>query len=195
MAQAGVCLAGSSPVGKVLVGRELDRRQPCVLAAGEASRVLGCMTRSTARIPREGILWNNPPRIHIPNSGKYWQAGEGLAKGPQDSQGLEHFACKERLRELGLSSPEKGRTGWPHPSLPVPARRSWRIQSQGLHCGAWSWLLGEVPEEWKEANVTPVSKKGKKEDLGSCQPVSSSILLDRLTKYRLDKGKVRWTGN
>ncbi|KAK4806078.1 hypothetical protein QYF61_010287 [Mycteria americana] len=58
-----------------------------------------------------------------------------------------------------------------------------------------SWLLGEVPEEWKEAIVNPVSKKGKKEDLGSCQPVSSSILLDRLTKYRLDKGKVRWTGN
>ncbi|KAK4806028.1 hypothetical protein QYF61_007005 [Mycteria americana] len=49
--------------------------------------------------------------------------------------------------------------------------------------------VSEVPEDWKEASVTPVSKRGKKEDLGSCQPVSSSILLDRLTKYRLDKGK------
>ncbi|KAK4805981.1 hypothetical protein QYF61_006958 [Mycteria americana] len=56
-----------------------------------------------------------------------------------------------------------------------------------------SWLLGEVPEEWKEAIVNPVSKKGKKEDLESCQPVSSSILLDVLMNYRLDKGKVTWT--
>ncbi|KAK4806040.1 hypothetical protein QYF61_007017 [Mycteria americana] len=58
-----------------------------------------------------------------------------------------------------------------------------------------SWLLGEVPEDWKEANVNPVSKRGKKEDLGSCQPVSSSILLDALMKYSLDKWKLRWTEN
>ncbi|KAK4805994.1 hypothetical protein QYF61_006971 [Mycteria americana] len=53
--------------------------------------------------------------------------------------------------------------------------------------------LANVPEEWKEAIVNPVSKKGKKEDLESCQPVSSSILLDVLMNYRLDKGKVTWT--
>ncbi|KGL82474.1 hypothetical protein N309_14138, partial [Tinamus guttatus] len=27
-----------------------------------------------------------------------------------------------------------------------------------------SWRTGEVPEDWKKANVTPVFKKGKKED-------------------------------
>ena len=58
-----------------------------------------------------------------------------------------------------------------------------------------SWLVGEVPEDWKEANVSPILKKGKKEDLGSCQPVSSNCLLDTLTKYRLDKRKVRWIEN
>lgn len=39
----------------------------------------------------------------------YWQAVLGLAKGPQDIQGQEHFDYEESLRELGLSSPEKGR--------------------------------------------------------------------------------------
>ena len=38
-----------------------------------------------------------------------WQAGAGLAKGPQDGQGLEHLACEVSLREVGLSSLKKGR--------------------------------------------------------------------------------------
>ncbi|KFP08206.1 RNA-directed DNA polymerase from mobile element jockey, partial [Calypte anna] len=35
-----------------------------------------------------------------------------------------------------------------------------------------SWVTGEVPEDWRIANVTPVYKKGKKEDLGNYRPVS-----------------------
>ncbi|PKU40633.1 rna-directed dna polymerase from mobile element jockey-like [Limosa lapponica baueri] len=31
---------------------------------------------------------------------------------------------------------------------------------------------GEVPEDWRKANVTPVFKKGKKEDPGNYRPVS-----------------------
>ena len=27
-----------------------------------------------------------------------------------------------------------------------------------------SWLTGEVPDDWKLANVTPIHKKGGKED-------------------------------
>ena len=30
-----------------------------------------------------------------------------------------------------------------------------------------SWLSGEVPEDWRLANVTPIYKKGCKEDLGN----------------------------
>ena len=34
------------------------------------------------------------------------------------------------------------------------------------------WRLGEVPEDWRIANVTPVFRKGKKEDVGNSRPVS-----------------------
>ncbi|GAB0187868.1 probable carboxypeptidase X1 [Grus japonensis] len=34
-----------------------------------------------------------------------------------------------------------------------------------------SWRTGEVPEDWRKANVTPVFKKGKKKDPGNYRPV------------------------
>ncbi|CAM4582215.1 unnamed protein product [Caretta caretta] len=35
-----------------------------------------------------------------------------------------------------------------------------------------SWQTGEVPDDWKKANVVPIFKKGKKEDHGNYRPVS-----------------------
>ncbi|CAM2095472.1 unnamed protein product [Caretta caretta] len=35
-----------------------------------------------------------------------------------------------------------------------------------------SWRTGEVPDDWKKANVVPIFKKGKKEDPGNDRPVS-----------------------
>ncbi|GAB0183938.1 mitochondrial enolase superfamily member 1 [Grus japonensis] len=35
-----------------------------------------------------------------------------------------------------------------------------------------SWLTGEVPVDWRLANVAPIYKKGPKEDLGNYRPVS-----------------------
>jgi len=35
-----------------------------------------------------------------------------------------------------------------------------------------SWRTGEVPEEWRKANVIPIFQKGKKEDPGYYRPVS-----------------------
>jgi len=30
-----------------------------------------------------------------------------------------------------------------------------------------SWQLGEVPADWRKANVSPIFKKGKKKDSGN----------------------------
>ncbi|KFP86853.1 hypothetical protein N311_07107, partial [Apaloderma vittatum] len=39
-----------------------------------------------------------------------------------------------------------------------------------------SWLTGEVPMDWKVANVTPIYKKGRKEDAGNYRPVSLTLV-------------------
>ena len=39
-----------------------------------------------------------------------------------------------------------------------------------------SWLTREVPVDWRLANVTPIYKKGRKEDPGNYRPVSLTLL-------------------
>ncbi|GAB0186181.1 mitochondrial enolase superfamily member 1 [Grus japonensis] len=39
-----------------------------------------------------------------------------------------------------------------------------------------SWLTGEVPDDWRLANVMPIYKKGQKEDLGNYRPVSLTLV-------------------
>ncbi|KAK4828141.1 hypothetical protein QYF61_023939 [Mycteria americana] len=43
-----------------------------------------------------------------------------------------------------------------------------------------SWLTGEVPGDWRLANVTPIYKKGRKEDPGNYRPVSLTSVLRKL---------------
>ncbi|KGL75503.1 RNA-directed DNA polymerase from mobile element jockey, partial [Tinamus guttatus] len=46
-----------------------------------------------------------------------------------------------------------------------------------------SWRTGEVPEDWKKANVTPVFKNGKKEDPGNYRPVSLTSVLGKVMEW------------
>ncbi|KAK4832451.1 hypothetical protein QYF61_023175 [Mycteria americana] len=43
-----------------------------------------------------------------------------------------------------------------------------------------SWLTGEVPADWRLANVTPIYKKGRKADPGNYRPVSLTSVLGKL---------------
>ena len=43
-----------------------------------------------------------------------------------------------------------------------------------------SWLTGEVPTNWKLANVTPIYKKGRKDDPGNYRPVSLTSVPGKL---------------
>ncbi|KAK4825925.1 hypothetical protein QYF61_003420 [Mycteria americana] len=43
-----------------------------------------------------------------------------------------------------------------------------------------SWLTGEVPAVWRLANVTPIFKKGRKEDPGNYRPVSLTLVPGKL---------------
>ncbi|KFW87800.1 hypothetical protein N305_06097, partial [Manacus vitellinus] len=58
-----------------------------------------------------------------------------------------------------------------------------------------SWLTGEVPDDWKLVNVTPIHKKGWKEDPGKYRPVSltsvagkvmEQIILSAITQHLQD---------
>ncbi|KFZ56694.1 hypothetical protein N321_01498, partial [Antrostomus carolinensis] len=61
---------------------------------------------------------------------------------------------------------------------------------------AKSWETGEVPEDWRKANVTPVFKKGTKEDPGNYRLVSLTsipgkvmerLILGALSRHIKDK--------
>ncbi|WP_221627776.1 hypothetical protein, partial [Proteus mirabilis] len=65
---------------------------------------------------------------------------------------------------------------------------------------AKSWEMGEVPEYWRKAKVTPVFKKGKKEDPGNYRPVSltsvpgkvmEQLILGAISRHIKDKRAIR----
>ncbi|NXM07615.1 PO22 protein, partial [Tyrannus savana] len=63
-----------------------------------------------------------------------------------------------------------------------------------------SWLSGEVPDDWELVNVTPIHKKGCKEDPGNSRPVSltsvpgkvmEQIILRAITQHLQDGQGIR----
>ena len=52
---------------------------------------------------------------------------------------------------------------------------------------AESWKTGEVPDDWRRANVVPIFKKGKKKEPGNYRPISLTPITGKILEQIIKK--------
>jgi len=110
---------------------------------------------------------------------------------PPESQALEvrEEACRQDDLPLveedcvsdHLSNLDTYKSMGPHGMHPRVLREPADVIAEPLSTiSERSWRTGEVPEDWRRANVIPVFKKGKKEDPGNYRLVSLTSILGKM---------------
>ncbi|KAF7248208.1 hypothetical protein EYD10_06075 [Varanus komodoensis] len=58
-----------------------------------------------------------------------------------------------------------------------------------------SWRTGEVPDDWRKANIVPIFKKGKNEEPGNYRPVSLTLIPGKILEHIIKQSVCKYLEN
>ncbi|RMC06934.1 hypothetical protein DUI87_16385 [Hirundo rustica rustica] len=203
------CMLGAEWLKSCLVEKDegswstdTEHEPACAQVAKRAKDIPACTRNSVASSTRAAIvplylelvrlLFKSCVWFLAPKCRKDIEGLESVQRREMELvEGLEHKPDEEQLRELGSQMP----LGHILAETRINVHKS--MGPDGIHPRVMreladevvkllsiiyqqSWLTGEVPDDWKLANVTPIHKKGGKEDPGNYRRVSLTTVADKI---------------